>query len=371
MAACGMRPAGLVAPVPRFRRAYVPRGINSCTRLPLAVRAALRAPEKSTDSSSTAAKEPVRARLGRGLAAAAGAAAAALAGLLPAGAAAAADQLVAPFAAAGFDLDLDLPFDGTPPKALEVMFLVMVTYVGLMALYVWLASMVDEGPGSGGAAGTGGGGGGGKLQGGGGGGGGPAGQQQQRSEAQQQPSDLEMPPGYSSMLHAHIRSARDPARGHALVAPADPALAGCGAHALAGVKESLAAQAADYVAAQTRECASVVRRKLYLRRLAARDAARLGGAAAPRRGAASSGLALMLGQPGQMEAWVDECLDNMTPDLMDEACDDTLVRSITAATARRLAAAEAGELVRSMQAAVAQRKAAAAAEPAYYGYEPW
>jgi hypothetical protein len=42
--------------------------------------------------------------------------------------------------------------------------------------------------------------------------------------------------------------------------------------------------------------------------------------------------------------------------LSDAAGDEYLVRSITATTARRLAAAEVGALVRSMQAAVEEQK---------------
>lgn len=180
-----------------------------------------------------------------------------------------------------------------------------------------------------------------------------------------------------------------------------------------------------------------MRRKLYLRRLAAQDAARLGAAPPAARGAAgiagSGGIALLLGQPGQMEAWVDQCLDNMvggarlrrrlrhcmqpspgaatraavatptlsvnamacdgsrtftrrlslaltcacplssrtasqTPDLLDPSCEDILVNSVSAVAARRLAAAEAGELVRSMQAANKQRNKELASS---HGQEIW
>lgn len=71
----------------------------------------------------------------------------------------------------------------------------------------------------------------------------------------------------------------------------------------------------------------MVRRKLYLRRLAAQEAARMhpkagassgghhgsGHAGAHRAGggAAAACPSLQLGQPGQLEGLVDQCLDNM------------------------------------------------------------
>jgi hypothetical protein len=69
------------------------------------------------------------------------AAAAALLGLLPAGASRAA---VAALASAAEGVGYDLDFDGASPEVLEVMFVVVATYFGLMVLYIWLASMIDE-----------------------------------------------------------------------------------------------------------------------------------------------------------------------------------------------------------------------------------
>jgi hypothetical protein len=62
----------------------------------------------------------------------------------------------------------------------------------------------------------------------------------------------------------------------------------------------------------------VVRRKLYLRRMAAQDAAQLsprsgfagpGASQTPAAAAVHASGALGLGLPGQMEAWVDDWLD--------------------------------------------------------------
>lgn len=81
----------------------------------------------------------------RRLAAAAGAAtaasaAAALAALVPAGAAGAIDAL-APYDS---PLSLDPEIVDSNPELVEVMFFVVATYVGLMFLYLWMASMIDE-----------------------------------------------------------------------------------------------------------------------------------------------------------------------------------------------------------------------------------
>jgi hypothetical protein len=116
------------------------------------------------------------------------------------------------------------------------------------------------------------------------------------------------------LLRANIRSVREPRKpGHALVAPSwrdDPEGYVGG---VANLKASLSGQAADFISQQVRECGCVVRRKLYLRRLAARDkgTAAAGGRAAAAVGAGAGSAALALGQPGQLEAWVDECLDKM------------------------------------------------------------
>jgi len=136
-----------------------------------------------------------------------------------------------------------------------------------------------------------------------------------QKQGQQQP-----PPGYPDYLHANVRSVREPKRPHELVAPtwqSDPEgyLDG-----MAGLKASLSGQAADFVARQVRECGAVVRRKLYLRRLAAREAGKVGGAAVTAAavggcggggGADAAATALMLGQPGGLELLVDQCLDTM------------------------------------------------------------
>jgi hypothetical protein len=161
----------------------------------------------------------------------------------------------------------------------------------------------------------------------------------------------------------------------------------------------------------------VVRRKVYLRRLAARETGKLPHSAAPSGNGAGSA-ALSLGQPGLLEMMVDQCLDNMVgplgvggvvagsgvlaggcarrgsrgtatacgaadhpllpralktpsaqPDSViadsSEAC---LVRSVTGAIAARLAAAEAGELVRSMQAALQERNRNDKDTPAAWGF---
>ena len=95
--------------------------------------------------------KPRLRRLVAGAAAAtAASAAAALAGLLPAGAAAAVDSL-APYDS---PLSLDPELVEANPELVEVMFFVVATYVGLMFLYLWMASLIDEvcGRGGGGAA---------------------------------------------------------------------------------------------------------------------------------------------------------------------------------------------------------------------------
>jgi len=56
--------------------------------------------------------------------------------------------------------------------------------------------------------------------------------------------------------------------------------------------------------------------------------------------------------------------------LSDEGSDETLVRSICGMVARRLAAAEVGELVRSMQAAEKQRRVRQQGDRAF-GAELW
>lgn len=153
-----------------------------------------------------------------------------------------------------------------------------------------------------------------------------------------------------------------------------------------------------------------MRRKLYLRRLTARDAHAPHGAA--QHHAPHSGVALLLSEPGQMEALVDEALDNMvrvafgvcmavdsaaaglddaarflllrfalnattSPVLQpadvvnDDAAEATIIKSITHAVAARLAAAEAGELVRSMQAAVVERGPDADTYRGAFGTEIW
>lgn len=68
--------------------------------------------------------------------------AAALAGLLPAGVASAIDGL-GPYDAALDPLDAEL-LDASTPELMEVMFIVVATYFGLMVLYLWLASIIDE-----------------------------------------------------------------------------------------------------------------------------------------------------------------------------------------------------------------------------------
>lgn len=68
-------------------------------------------------------------------------AAAALATLLPAGVASAMDSL-APYDAP-LSLDTEL-VEGASPELVEVLTFVVATYVGLMLLYLWLASMIDE-----------------------------------------------------------------------------------------------------------------------------------------------------------------------------------------------------------------------------------
>lgn len=57
-----------------------------------------------------------------------------------------------------------------------------------------------------------------------------------------------------------------------------------------------------------RECGSVVRRQLYLRRLAAREGVGKLPHASKR---APTSIALLLGQPGEMEHLVEQCLDNL------------------------------------------------------------
>lgn len=183
------------------------------------------------------------------------AAAAAFLGLLPVGVAAALSDSFATYSETGFDMDLDIPFDGVAqPETLEVMFLVVATYLGLMVIYVWLASLIDEEPGAGGASsasdpphgrfhggppaarrGQGQQGSGGSSSSGGAGGG---------DEREQ------LPPGYAQYLHAPIRSTREPKRPHELVAPGGAG--GAADCSLDSVKASLAAQAAEYVSQQVK-----------------------------------------------------------------------------------------------------------------------
>ncbi|KAI8477075.1 MAG: hypothetical protein J3K34DRAFT_516042 [Monoraphidium minutum] len=341
----------------------------SRARAPLPLRAAKRTAAGDTRACSPApAHEPLVISLRRAVAGAAAAAAAALAGLLPAGAAAALDALPPLDAPAALDPEL---LDVATPELVEVMFFVVATYVGLMLMYLWLASMIDEEEADANASR--------------GAGGGSAG-------AQPPP-----PPSYDGYQTANIRSVREPRRGHALVAPPlpdDGGWGGGGGGAITGLKASLAAQAADFplircpcAAARRRpprrrECGSVVRRKLYLRRLAAQDAARSpgGGGPAPACGSRShlSDLspadagALLLAQPGQLELMVDEALDCMPPDVVAAADgEDALVRSITAAVAQRLAAAEAGELMWSMRLAVDERRGKGKGAPSAAGLGGW
>ncbi|GBF93784.1 hypothetical protein Rsub_06116 [Raphidocelis subcapitata] len=278
--------------------------------------------------------ERLRAALRRALAGAAaataGLSAAALAALLPARGAAAVDALPpldAPLMPQQLDTDIIGGVAGGG-EVFEIMACVVGIYVALMLLYLLLATALDapEEPDAGaGADGK---------------------------------ADLP-PPGYSDWAHARIRSAREPRRGHALVAPPAGEGAADGAAGVAGLKVALAGQAADFVSAQIREVGAVVRRKLYLRRLVARETGRMPSSGAGGGGASGGGgggvLALALGEPRQLEALVDAALDRMGPAALEAASEDCLVRGITGAVARRLAAAEAGELVRSMQAAVRER----------------
>ncbi|KIY91906.1 hypothetical protein MNEG_16058 [Monoraphidium neglectum] len=77
-------------------------------------------------------------RAARAALSAAASAAAALAALLPAGSAAAAEGL------APLSLDPDFAEGAATPELVEVFFFVVATYIGLMFLYLWLASMIDE-----------------------------------------------------------------------------------------------------------------------------------------------------------------------------------------------------------------------------------
>ena len=301
-----------------------------------------------------------------------------------------------PLAAGGFDLDaaaaagaVDPDVFATNPELADVVFVVAVTYAGLMALYLWLASIADDEDAGGVGAG---------------GGEGDAEQQQRRQRRHWRQrggggssagggsggSGDELP-GYSQLLHAPVRSetAAPPRRGRALAAPSprdDPeAYAG----GLAGVKAALAAQAADYVAAQVREVAAVARRKIYLLHARERDhhdplhEAAVAAAAAQQQqqqqqqqqngggsgavsgsgaGAASSsaaaashqggGVALQLDQPGQLEALVDAALAALPPGALSTPAGEAgVVRAVARAVAARLAAAEAGEVVRAARAA--------------------
>jgi len=68
--------------------------------------------------------------------------AAALGALLPPGAARAMDDAPSPWDMT--DLDPSLADTAGSDSLLEVMFVVVACYVGLMVLYLWLASMIDE-----------------------------------------------------------------------------------------------------------------------------------------------------------------------------------------------------------------------------------
>ncbi|KIZ01838.1 hypothetical protein MNEG_6125 [Monoraphidium neglectum] len=335
--------------------------MEACSRLPRAPTGAHLVPRPPCSALS----------LRRAAARTATAAAAALLGLLPAGASRAA---VAALASAAEGVGYDLDFDGASPEVLEVMFVVVATYFGLMVLYIWLASMIDEDPDtashahghtafrSGGAAGR-------PHN--------PHQQAQQQQPKQQQLQDQEqLPTGYARHLRAHIRSAREPRRGHELVVPAT-----CedgGPCSVEGVKANLAGQAADYVAQQVKDCGSVVRRKLYLRRMAAQDAAQLsprsgfagpGASQTPAAAAVHASGALGLGLPGQMEAWVDDWLDALGPAALAAGSEDGLVRAIMADAAPRLAVGEVSELIRSTRSALDQRQKQD--DAAFPGYGLW
>lgn len=283
--------------------------------------------------------------------------AAALGALLPPGAARAMDDAPSPWDMT--DLDPSLADTAGSDSLLEVMFVVVACYVGLMVLYLWLASMIDEESDS-------------TVN------GRPNSfedpQQHQSpapSQQQLQPPTDPLPPSYPKYMHANVRSVREPKRGHALVAPSFEESPGSYVDGLAGVKAVLARQAADYVAGQVRACGSVVRRKLYLRRLAARETGRMPTTTSNSSKRQEPDIALLLSEPAALEVLVDRCLDGVPPEMLsDEGSDETLVRSICGMVARRLAAAEVGELVRSMQAAEKQRQVRQQGDRAF-GAELW